>query len=331
MGPGIAPAVARDLLFRMKRIRAAEETIASRYHGARMRCPTHLCTGQEAVAAGVGAVLGREDLAVGTHRSHGHYLAKGGDLKRMIAEIYGKAAGCSGGKGGSMHLIDESAGFMGSTSIVGGTIPVGTGLGLAVRLRGSGAVSCVFLGDAATEEGVFYESLNFALLKRLPVLYVCENNLYSVYSPLCVRQPAGRRIFEMVGCLGVRSEAGDGNDALEVYEKAGAAVARLRAGDGPVFLEFSTYRWREHCGPNFDNDIGYRTEEEYLQWKKRDPIPLFEERLLREGLIDEAGIRAMDGAIDAEMEEAFRFAEDSAFPPAEDALTDVFRETEKGS
>jgi len=326
MGPGIDPAVAKDLLYRMMRIRAAEETIAARYQEARMRCPTHLCTGQEAVAAGVGAVLAREDLAVGTHRSHGHYLAKGGNLKRMIAEIYGKVTGCSGGKGGSMHLIDESAGFMGSTSIVGGTIPIGTGLALAISLRGGCAVSCVFLGDAATEEGVFYESLNFALLKKLPVLYVCENNLYSVYSPLSVRQPAGRRIFEMVGCLGVHSECGDGNDALEVYEKAGAAVARLRAGDGPAFLEFSTYRWREHCGPHFDNDIGYRTEEEYLRWKERDPILLLEARLLREGIIDDAGVRAMAEAVDAEVREAFRFAEDSDFPRPEDAFAHVYRD-----
>lgn len=326
MKPDLSPALAQDLLVRMKRIRAVEETIAARYHESKMRCPTHLCSGQDAVAAGVGAALTREDFAVGTHRSHGHYLAKGGDLKRMLAEIYGKATGCSGGKGGSMHLIDEGAGFMGSTSIVGGTIPVGTGLGLSIKLQGTSNVSCVFLGDAATEEGVFYESLNFALLKKLPVLYVCENNLYSVYSPLCVRQPAARRIFAMVGCLGVQSEHGDGNDVLEVYEKARAAVARLRAGHGPVFLEFATYRWREHCGPNFDNDIGYRTEEEYLQWKERDPIVLFEARLMRDGVIDDAAIRALDLAIDEEVREAFAFAEHSPFPDAREAITHVYRE-----
>lgn len=326
----IAPAAARDLLRGMKRIRAVEETIACKYAESKMRCPTHLCTGQEAVAAGVGAVLGREDFAVGTHRSHGHYLAKGGDLQRMIAEIYGKATGCSRGKGGSMHLIDESAGFMGSTSIVGGTIPVGTGLGLSIRIRGTAQVSCVFLGDAATEEGVFYESVNFALLKKLPVLYVCENNLYSVYSPLHVRQPAGRRIAGMVGCLGAYSDSGDGNDVLEVHEKAASAVARLRAGDGPAFLEFATYRWREHCGPHFDNDIGYRTEEEYLQWRERDPIQLFEARLKREGIVGDADILAMERAIAEEVAAAFAFAENSAFPAAEEALTDVYRERGRG-
>jgi len=331
MSPHLEPALARDLLCRMKRIRAAEETIACRYPEAKMRCPTHLCTGQEAVPAGVGAVLTREDFAVGTHRSHGHYLAKGGDLRRMIAEIYGKATGCSGGKGGSMHLVDESAGFMGSTSIVGGTIPVGTGLGLSISIRGTGNVSCVFLGDAATEEGVFYESVNFALLKKLPVLYVCENNLYSVYSPLSVRQPAGRRIFEMVGCMGVPSESGDGNDVLDVHQRTARAVARLRAGDGPVFLEFATYRWREHCGPHFDNDLGYRTEEEFEEWKRKDPIRLFEERLLRDRLIDEAGLRALEAAIDEEVREAFAFAESSPFPAAEAALAHVYAGHGKGS
>jgi pyruvate dehydrogenase E1 component alpha subunit len=318
------PAVARGLLHQMMRIRVAEETIACRYTGERMRCPTHLCTGQEAVPAGVGAVLRREDFAVGTHRSHGHYLAKGGDLKRMLAEIYGKATGCSGGKGGSMHLVDEAAGFMGSTSIVGGTIPVGTGLGLAISLRGTDAVSCVFLGDAATEEGVFYESVNFALLKKLPVLYVCENNLYSVYSPLRVRQPAGRRLAEMVGCMGVWSESGDGNDVFDVYERTARAAARLRAGAGPAFLEFATYRWREHCGPHFDNDIGYRTEEEYLAWKGRDPIVALEERLLREGVVDAAGIRELGAAVAREVEEAFAFAEASPFPDAAEALAQVY-------
>ncbi len=215
---------AKSLLYGMKRIRAVEETIAARYREGKMRCPTHLCTGQEAVSAGVGALLRPDDFAVSTHRAHGHYLGKGGDLKAMLAEIYGKATGCSSGKGGSMHLIDESVHFMGSTSIVGGTIPVGTGLGFSIWLHGTDQVSCVFLGDGAGEEGVFYESLNFAALKKLPVLYVCENNLYSVYSPLGVRQPEGRRIHEMARSIGVRSDSGDGNDVAEVYDKARRAI-----------------------------------------------------------------------------------------------------------
>ena len=291
-----------------------------------MRCPTHLCTGQEAVAAGVGAVLRGDDLAVSTHRAHGHYLAKGGDLQRMLAEIYGKSSGCSNGKGGSMHLVDESCGFMGSTSIVGGTIPVGTGLALAITLRGGDRVSCVFMGDGAAEEGVFYESLNFAALKRLPVLFVCENNLYSVYSPLEVRQPAGRKLHEMVAAIGVESSAGDGNDPQDVYLKTEQAVRAMRAGGGPRFLEFATYRWREHCGPEFDNHIGYRSEQEYLSWRERDPVAYWESRLQQAGISCEEKVAAMEHEIELEIEEAFVFAETSPFPLSSEAQTGLFSE-----
>jgi len=316
--------IAKSLMYCMKRIRAVEESIAVRYSEGKMRCPTHLCTGQEAVSAGVGALLRKDDFAVSTHRAHGHYLAKGGDLKRMMAEIYGKATGCSSGKGGSMHLIDESVGFMGSTSIVGGTIPVGTGIGFSVLLQGTDQVSCVFLGDAAVEEGVFYESINFAAVKKLPVLYICENNLYSVYSPLGVRQPGGRNIFEMVRSIGVRSDSGDGNDVMEVYAKTDRAIRSIRAGDGPYFLEFATYRWREHCGPNFDNDIGYRTEAEYLQWKDRDPIVLFESAITKGNFVPADEVANMDSVIAREVDDAFLFAEASPFPSPAEIFTHLY-------
>jgi TPP-dependent pyruvate/acetoin dehydrogenase alpha subunit len=305
---------ARHLLRSMKKIRLVEEGIAARYHGGQMRCPTHLCTGQEAVAAGVGAVLRGDDLAVSTHRSHGHYLGKGGDLRRMLAEIYGKSTGCSGGRGGSMHLIDESCGFMGSTSIVGGTIPVGTGLALSISLKGDDRVSCVFLGDGAAEEGVFYESVNFAALRNLPVLFLCENNLYSVYTPLASRQPAGRKLSEMVTAIGVPGSTGDGNDPQEVFLKTAEAVQAIRCGGGPRFLEFATYRWREHCGPDFDNHIGYRTEDEYLAWRERDPVACWEGRLLRAGFLTAGELAEMERELEAEIADAFRFAEDSPFP-----------------
>lgn len=288
-----------------------------------MRCPVHLCTGQEAVAAGVGLALRAEDLMVSTHRAHGHYLAKGGDLPRMIAEMYGKATGCASGRGGSMHLIDEAAGFMGSMSILGGTIPVGTGLGLAIQLRGEDRVSCVFLGDGATEEGVFFESLNFALLRRLPVLYVCENNLYSVMSPLSVRQPAGRSIRRMVRGFGLRTGGGDGNDAGEVYRAAVCALRAIRRGEGPVFLEFATYRWREHCGPDLDVGVGRREEQEFRHWRARDPVDRQEALLRAAGIVDAAAVGRLEAEIDAEVEAAFRFAEESPFPAGEEAFTAV--------
>lgn len=317
--------VKRELLYKLKRLRAIEETIAEKYNEWKMRCPTHLYTGQEAIAVGVCAALRNDDFVVSTHRSHGHYLAKGGDFRKMLAEIYGKATGCSGGKGGSMHLIDETVGFMGSTPIVGGTIPVGTGLGLSIKLNGTDHVSCVFFGDGSTEEGVFYESLNFAVLKELPVLYICENNFYSVYSPLCVRQPSGRSIFEMMRCLGIESSKGDGNDVIDVYSRASQAVNYIREEGKPFFLEFPTYRWREHCGPNFDNDIGYRTYEEYCSWKERDPIVSVVSQMKNNREIIESEIENMEKLIREEIEEAFHFAEISQFPNSEEAFTHLFK------
>ena len=323
---GVQPEVAVKLLQCMKRIRAVEEIIANRYSEQKMRCPTHLSIGQEAVAAGVCLALNRDDQVFGTHRSHAHYIAKGGDIKAMIAEIYGKATGCSSGKGGSMHLVDLSVGFMGSTSIVGNTIPVGVGAAMANQLHRNGKVCCVFFGDASVEEGVFHESVNFAVLKKLPVLFICENNLYSVYSPLKVRQPEGRKIWKFAAAYGIPSAHGDGNNALEVLDKTQTALAHIRRGDGPYFLEFATYRWREHCGPNFDNDLGYRTEKEYLLWKERDPIALLESQLLAQGAISQTDIQEMGRATQAEVDEAFDFAENSLFPDPEETFKGLYRE-----
>ena len=185
------------LYIEMYRIRAVEEMIAFKYPEGKMRCPTHLSIGQEAVPAAYSLLINNSDFAVSTHRGHAHYLGKGGDLKSMIAEIYGKKTGCSKGKGGSMHLIDLNVNFMGTSAIVGNSIPVGVGLGLSIELNKTDQISCIFLGDGAIEEGVFYESLNFAAVRNLPILFICENNLYSVYSPLSVRQPKNRIIAEI--------------------------------------------------------------------------------------------------------------------------------------
>lgn len=323
----MTPELARQLLFQMRRIRAVEEGIAGRYAAGTMRCPVHLSIGQEAVAAGVGLALRRDDLAVSGHRAHAHYLGKGGDLQAMLAEIYGKLTGCSYGKGGSMHLIDESAGFMGSTAIVAGTVPVGVGLAYGMKFKRSSQVSCVFHGDAVVEAGVFFESVSFAALKKLPVLFVCENNLYSVYSPLHVRQPQGRSIARMVEGLGLPAVCGDGNDVTEVYEMTQAALAAIRAGGGPRFLEFSTYRWREHCGPAYDNDIGYRTEAEFIEWKAKEPIARFEASLRDSGVISATEVERMDAEIEREINAAFTFAERSPFPEPAHAFTDVYAES----
>ena len=313
-----------QLLKKMHFIRLVEEEIADRYNQGQMRCPVHLSIGQEGVPAGFSMASRRSDFAVSTHRGHAHYLAKGGNLKAMISEIYGKSTGCSKGKGGSMHLIDLAVRFMGSTAIVGNSIPIGVGLGLSAQLKDTEDVSCVFLGDGAIEEGVFFESLNFAAVRKLPVLFICENNFYSVYSPLSVRQPPNRNIAKMIEAFGVKSISAEGNDAYVVYEHLSNAFAEIRSGSGPIFMEFSTYRWREHCGPAFDDELGYRTSEEVEFWKAKDPIakitqaletviPNFHSRITSDILI-----------IKREIESAFEFAEHAPYPAPEEAFKGVF-------
>ena len=312
--PDLSKETYKSLFKTLLRIRIIEEKIAEVYSEQEMRCPVHLCIGEEAVAVGVCANLTRDDYVLSNHRSHGHYLAKGGNLKAMMAEIYGKATGCCQGKGGSMHLIDLAAGFLGATPIVGATIPIAVGAALGTVMRGEKRISVVFLGDAATEEGVFHESLNFAALKKLPVVFVCENNLYSVYSPLNVRQPEGREIYRQAEGHGVKSYHGDGNNAIEVYRLAGEAIRRAREGKGPSFLEFMTYRWREHCGPYYDNNIGYRTEAEFQEWRQRCPVERFQKQLLKDGIISQPEIDRMTKDFGAEIAAAIKFAKESPFP-----------------
>lgn len=314
----------RDML----RIRMIEESVAELYPQQQMRCPVHLCTGQEAVAVGVCAALEDKDYVVGNHRSHGHYLAKGGDLKAMMAEMYGKAAGCSKGKGGSMHLVDLSANVLGTTPIVGGSIPVGVGIAFGTLMQGGDAVVAIFFGDAATEEGVFCESLNFASLKKLPVVFVCENNHFSVYSPLSVRQPEERDNLAIAKAYGIDGSRGDGNDVLGIYALAQEAVSRAREGRGPYFLELETYRWREHCGPYFDNHLGYRAECDLNSWVERCPVRNLERKLLAEGLIDEKTTGEFRETIASEIKEAVDFAKQSPFPEAAELYTDVYADKE---
>ncbi|MCH9689380.1 MAG: thiamine pyrophosphate-dependent dehydrogenase E1 component subunit alpha [Gammaproteobacteria bacterium] len=305
----------------MLRIRMVEEAIAAAYPDQKMRTPVHLSIGQEAVAAAAGLALKQSDYAVSTHRSHAHYLAKGGALDPMIAELYGKVTGCSRGRGGSMHLVDQSVGFMGSTAIVGNTIPIGVGFGLSIQLGNEDKISCVFVGDGAIEEGVFYESLNFAVVRKLPVLFICENNLYSVYTPIEKRQPAGRKLHELARAIGAETMSADGYDVVASFETLKAAAANVRDGGGPGFVELSTYRWREHCGPNFDNDIGYRSQEEYEAWFKNDPIAHHKQTLLTQFSTDEKIFQAMESEISSEISLAFTRAEAAPFPNKAEAYT----------
>lgn len=318
-----APAQLTELYRQMRRIRLVDERIAELYPEQEMRCPVHLSIGQEAAAVGVCSALRPSDYAFGTHRSHGHYLAKGGDLRAMLAEFYGKETGCSGGRGGSMHLIDVAAGFLGSTPIVGSTIPIAVGAALAAAMRGESRVVAVFFGDGATEEGVFHESVNFAALRGLPVLFVCENNLYSVHSPLSVRQSPRRDLTAIADANGLASARLDGNDVELVYAAAIEAVERGRAGEGPTLLELDTYRWRTHCGPGYDGDLGYRTEVELEAWRERDPVAGAKRQLLAEGAYA-VELERVEVEIETEIDEAVTFAKESPFPDPANALEDVY-------
>jgi len=318
------PELLKRLHADMLRIRRVEERIAELYPQQEMRCPVHLCIGQEAAATGVCAALGPQDRVFGNHRSHGHYLAKGGDLKALLAELYGRETGCAGGRGGSMHLVDPEAGFLGATSILSSSIPIAVGAALAATLCGEPRVAVTFFGDGATEEGIFYESLNFAALKRLPVIFVCENNLYSVHSSLAVRRPAGLGLCPMAEGLGVESHGDDGNDVLAVYRRTMEAAAKCRRGEGPVFLELRTYRWLEHCGPDPDINLGYRTSAEVDAWKRRCPIARIEGLLGEGGLLSPREVAALEERLRVEIDEAVDFARSSPFPDRERLLENVY-------
>jgi pyruvate dehydrogenase E1 component alpha subunit len=306
----------RRLYYEMLRIRLLQLRIESHYLENEMRTPIHPYIGQEAVAVGVCANLNREDYINSSHRSHGHYLAKGGDLKALVAELYCKETGCSKGRGGSMHLVDVSVGHYGSSSIVGGGIPIGTGMGLSIQMKKQARVSIIFFGDGAADEGVFYESVNFAILKKLPVFFVLENNHYSVCSHVSSRQAGDNPFHAMPGELLLTGKV-DGNDVVEVYRTAGEAVQRARNGRGPSFIEYQTYRLRGHAGVPSQDAQGYRTSEEVEKWAARCPIRSMQQKLLETGVITPAEIAAMQKRIDDELDDAFSAARQDRLPPKE--------------
>ena len=316
--------IALNIWKNIYRIRSVEERIAKKYPEGKMRCPTHLSIGQEGVPGAWAECIRINDFAVSTHRGHAHYLAKGGSLNAMLGELYGKVTGCCRGRGGSMHLVDTSVGFMGTTAIVGNSIPLGVGLALSDQLKETDHISCVFLGDGAIEEGAFYESVNFAVVRKLPVLFICENNLYSVYSPLSVRQPKDRNISAMVKAMGIQTDSGDGNDPMAAFEIMTKSVKRVRSGEGPFFLEFSTYRWREHCGHSYDNHLNYRSEQEFEEWRLKDPLLRLEKQLFDKDITLEAILAQKRMLIEHEIDLAFQFAEESPYPEASEAYTKVY-------
>jgi pyruvate dehydrogenase E1 component alpha subunit len=312
-----------DVFHKMLRIRLIEEEIERRYHQDQMKTPIHLVIGQEATSVGCCAALRPEDLLYSSHRTHGNYLAKGGDLKAMLCEMHCRVNGCAGSRGGSMHLIDKSVGMAGSSAIVGGAMPIATGAALAAQLQGLDRVSVVFIGDATTEEGVASESLNFATLKRLPVIFFCENNFYSVQSPLTARQPP-REIYKWAASYGIASVRIDGTNVLDVYDASCEAVARAREGGGPTFIEAPVYRFRAHGGAGDDSHTGYRDPAEREAWEKVCPVETYYQFLAKAGLIDAAQCERMRAEIMHEVLEAFDYALASPNPEEKDLYTHVY-------
>jgi TPP-dependent pyruvate/acetoin dehydrogenase alpha subunit len=310
--------VDNERIYRLLRlIRRTEEEIARIYPSDKIKSPVHLSIGQEAVSVGVCDALGPDDVVAPTYRGHAAYLAKGGPLRGLFAELYGKATGIARGKGGSMHLIDMSHNVLGASAVVGTTIPIAVGFALAAKRMKTDRVTVAFFGDGATEEGVFSESLNFSSLHKLPVLFVCENNYYAIHTPI-TRRWATNRLCERVETYGIPAHRVDDSDVFKLRELAADAIARMRGGEGPSFIECCTYRWREHVGPNEDYDQGYRARDDASAWMKNDQV----ERVGR--MVSDERRAEIDSEIELEISDAIEFAESSPFPDVKELYTNVF-------
>ena len=308
------------LYYSLYRIRRVEEEIADIYPTDKIKSPVHLSIGQEAISVAVCDALNRDDIVFGTYRGHALYLAKGGDLKGMIAELYGKIDGCAKGKGGSMHLVDIDKGIMGTSAIVATTIPDAVGYAYALKYQRKDSIVVSFFGDGAVEEGVFYESINFAALKHLPIIFICENNSYAIHTHQLKRQSVAN-ICERVVSFGIKAERINDNDVLSLRERISSNIESLRNGEtGPLFFECMTYRWREHVGPNEDFSLGYRTREEAESWIQNDQV----ERIGK--MLETEQQTKIEKEVEEEIREAFAFAEESPFPEASELYTDVFKE-----
>ncbi|MDH3679516.1 MAG: thiamine pyrophosphate-dependent dehydrogenase E1 component subunit alpha [Acidimicrobiia bacterium] len=316
------PETLKDLHYRMVRIRHFEEAAGRLAEANRLPGFLHLYVGEEAVAAGVCVALRNEDQISSTHRGHGHLVAKGGDFKRMMAELMGKATGYCNGKGGSMHICDLDLNMLGANGIVGGGVPIAVGAGLANKYKGTDNVSVVFFGDGSTNIGAFHEAANMAAALELPVVFVCENNEYGEFTPR-EQTMAITDVVDRAAGYGMPGVIADGMDAVAMYEAASEAVARARAGEGPSFIEAKTYRFYNHHGVQVLG-MKYRTDEELERWKQRDPIELLEARLPELGVLSVEEIEAVHAAVEADVEEAIQFAEDSPLPEADTLLDDVY-------
>jgi len=304
----------------MLKIRRFEEKVGELFAAGKIPGFVHLYIGEEAVATGVCAHLRKDDYITSTHRGHGHLISKGGDLKLMMAELFGKRTGYCKGKGGSMHIADVDLGILGANGIVGGGPPIATGAALAAKYKGTDQVAVCFLGDGASNQGTFHEGVNMASIWKLPVIFVVENNMYGI-SLSQTRSMRVQDIADRAAAYDIPGFVVDGNDVIAVYEAAGEAIQRARAGEGPALIECKTYRYRGHF---VGDPMIYRTREEEEMWKAKDPIPRFEAKLKEMGVLTEAQAREINERIIAQVEEAVRFAEESPWPAPEEVLEDVY-------
>ena len=307
----------------MLTIRRFEEWAVQDYAKGNIPGFIHSYIGQEAIAAGVCAHLRKDDRIVSNHRGHGHCIAKGADLRRMMAEIYGRKTGYCKGKGGSMHIADFSIGMLGANGIVCAGLPIAVGAALAAHLEGSDRVTVVFFGDGATNEGAFHESLNLASIWKLPIIFACENNLYGANTLIWNVMPLSS-VAERAHAYAIPASVVDGNDVVEVYKSAEMAVSSVRSGGGPRFLEFRTYRWRHHFEGGYFPDL--RPQDEVEAWKEKCPIKRFEQKLLDHGILSRHEQVAINLQVLARIEDAVKYAMESPYPDPEDALTDVYSE-----
>ncbi len=321
--------IIEDLFTRMLRIRLFEECVVDLLYKKDIRCPVHLYVGQEAISAGVCANLNDKDYVFSTHRSHGHYIAKGGSLNALMAELYGKESGCSHGKGGSMHLVEPEIGYMGSSAIVAGSIPIAVGASFSALHNGNKQISVAFFGDGAMDEGVSYESLNLASLYNLPMVFICENNLFSTHLPVFKRHN-NQNLFEKARVFNIKAIRIDGNNPFEVYTTANECIENVRKGNGPVFIECMTFRWLAHVGPTPDLDIGYRKKKDVEFWMERCPIKAIKHILEKRPDWEKGKTEAIENKIRIEVQESLKYARQSSYPSVNEINKGIFSEKTEG-
>jgi pyruvate dehydrogenase E1 component alpha subunit len=321
-GPKLRSELLIEMYRRMQRIRLFENAADEMHRKGEIQGSLHTSQGQEGEIVGACAALRADDYMIGNHRSHGHPIAKGAKLPRLMAELLGRGTGVCGGKGGSMHLADFSVGSLGETSIVGSGIPVAAGAALGAKMQKSGRVTLCFFGDGASNEGAFHEGLNFAAIWKLPVVFLCENNRFAVTTPIA-QTVLIANIADRAAAYGMPGAVVDGQDVLAVYQATAEAVGRARRGDGPTLVEAKTYRFCEHAA-NMGRAFSYRADAEISAWRSRDPIELFRKTLLRDFGLSTEELAAVVRAVNDEVSEAVAFARASDYPPASAIFSDVF-------